>query len=81
MPVTRLNKYEPGALWKTREELFGYDEKNKPFIIPPENFVLLLEHFPNNTMKDFVIVLFDNNVIILETDIGHSFDLTPERLE
>jgi hypothetical protein len=77
------NKYKSGALWKTRKELFGYDKKQKPFIIPPDAFVLLLEHFPNNTMSDFVVVLFDNDIVALEVDVGHDFNLTPqtERLE
>lgn len=80
--MTNPNKYEPGALWKTRKELFGYNEKNIPFIIPPDAFVLLLEHFPNYNIQDFVIVLFDNDTIYLETDIGHDFNLNPtERLE
>lgn len=80
--MSNPNKYEPGALWKTRKELFGYDKNSRPFIIPPDVFVLLLEHFPNHTMQDFVIVLFDNEIVYLETDIGHDFNLTPtERLE
>ncbi len=75
-------KYKSGALWKTRQELFGYDNDDKGVIIPPETYVLLLKYYTDITQKhDMISVFYDKKIVYLEEDVGHVFDLDPSKIE
>lgn len=71
-------KYKPGALWKARKVIYGYN-KNGDLELVDYGDIVLLVNYDKNHFEEMALVLTSNGALVMFVgiDFGYSFNMSP----